>query len=382
MGTLGLGSHFFFHFLLILSDQHYATCVLRYVIPLFLFFSGASVMGVFERIPLQRQTSFFAGKFAGKEAPSPATHGSISMRHLQTNGVQTNGVPAPESKGLGSSEKTQDSHPAIRCQPPFGKGCEGQPGVLGTTEKPLFLFTFDDGPSPDYTPEILNLLDEYGVKALFFVVGSNFAEQTPWALRRREILKDIVSRGHTLGNHSMSHKQLPLLSGDELMQEVSRVDDVLIEIFGERSVLMRPPGGSVSPRIDAWLTERGYTSVLWNILTGDAEVDTASKMFRVFNRLMEKKDGSGGIVLLHDTHAWSVEGARMILEWFRAENCRRLKSGEVLLDIVSEITPFVYPMSETEFESRQIALGEALLQVCASPVPKDPLFERSASILK
>ena len=102
--------------------------------------------------------------------------------------------------------------------------------------------TFDDGPSREYTAEILDILKEYGVKATFFVVGVNI-EKSPDLLRR------IVAEGHEIGNHTYSHPHLQKMDTATLAKELTRTDGLIQSITGLSPTLFRPPEGVVTDSV-------------------------------------------------------------------------------------------------------------------------------------
>ncbi len=222
--------------------------------------------------------------------------------------------------------------------------------ITGATDHRLILFTFDDGPDRRNTPRLLDTLDEYGIHAVFFLTTHRIAGETPWQLAHREIAREIVRRGHIVANHTSEHAQLPLLDSEEVIAQAQQADDTLEEVLGSRAWLFRPPGGAHSPRVDRLLAARGYTQVLWNIGTGDFQVRESEDVLRTFTRVLarrERENGErGGIVLLHDTHAWSVDAVPRIVGWLRDRNCELLESGEELYDIVDDPRMFHVPRTE------------------------------------
>lgn len=159
--------------------------------------------------------------------------------------------------------------------------------------------TFDDGPSINSTPAILDILKEYEIKATFFVLGSN-AEKHP------DILKRIRDEGHKIGNHSYSHVYGYIYRNTRnFMEDISRADGVLKDILGEdfETKLLRLPGGSFgkykAPMVKAAENE-GYTIYDWNSLNGDAEGYNLKNSYltrRLRETTMNKKNA---IILMHD----------------------------------------------------------------------------------
>lgn len=160
--------------------------------------------------------------------------------------------------------------------------------------------TFDDGPSLVATPKILDILDEYDIKATFFIVGY-MAEKNP------EILRMTYERGHTIGNHTYSHNYGYLYrSPSNLLADINKLNDVFKEILGDEfsTNLVRFPGGSFGKeKFRPYVLKAGFKFFDWNALNGDAEGINFSKE-RLVNRFKETaKNKKQLIVLMHDTDA-------------------------------------------------------------------------------
>jgi peptidoglycan/xylan/chitin deacetylase (PgdA/CDA1 family) len=231
----------------------------------------------------------------------------------------------------------------------FGTSLHDGMVITGSTPHRFILFTFDDGPDHRYTPRLLDRLDAFGIKALFFLTGRRFAGHRPRDERLAEIARDIVRRGHLVGSHTMDHIQLPTLQGEPLATQVVGTEDVFERVLGQRPYLIRPPGGSRSPRIDAWLASRGYTQVLWNLGAGDGDpqVRTSDEVFEIFRRVLDRREREngerGGIVLLHDIHEWSMDAFPRIVRMLEQRNCELLADGDELYDFVSDPSVFYTP---------------------------------------
>ena len=92
--------------------------------------------------------------------------------------------------------------------------------------------TFDDGPHPRYTPQILNILDKYGIKATFFTIGIN-AEYYP------HVVEEIIKRGHEIGNHTYSHPHVSCLNSENLKREVERCESVIFGLTDYKTKLQQ-----------------------------------------------------------------------------------------------------------------------------------------------
>jgi peptidoglycan/xylan/chitin deacetylase (PgdA/CDA1 family) len=155
------------------------------------------------------------------------------------------------------------------------------------TEKQIFL-TFDDGPTPEITTRVLSLLKEFNAKATFFCVGKN-VEAFP------EIFNEIIEQGHSVGNHSYSHR-----NGWKSANK-TYINDVRKASLFVRSKLFRPPYGKISPL--QWLALRKeYKIITWTCLSKDYEDKIQTK--KILNRII-KATHPGAILVFHDSKkAW------------------------------------------------------------------------------
>ena len=152
------------------------------------------------------------------------------------------------------------------------------------------LLTFDDGPDPEKTPKVLDILAKYNIKAIFFMIG-NKAEQQP------EMVKRVVAEGHLIGNHSYAHNNfMSLFSKKNLKSDIEKNQTVLEKLTGIKTPFFRPPIGYTNPTYAKVLKEMHLTNVGWTLRSYDS-------VYKNPNRLMERllsKIASGNIVLLHD----------------------------------------------------------------------------------
>ena len=152
------------------------------------------------------------------------------------------------------------------------------------TQKKVIYLTFDDGPVPEITPWVLDKLDEYKVKATFFMVGEN-ADRYP------EIVQEIQSRGHAIGNHSYNHIKGWETSDNEYYSNIEKAGKYI------SSPLFRPPHGQIKPRQARYLLNK-YKIVMWTILAGD--YDPSKTPEECFNNVRKNLE-PGAIVVFHDS---------------------------------------------------------------------------------
>ena len=149
--------------------------------------------------------------------------------------------------------------------------------------------TFDDGPNGDTTLRLLDILDEEDVKAAFFLVGQQVESQP-------EIAREIVRRGHVIGNHGYSHRTLPFLSPRGVDEEIGRAQQVISKVTGTEPTLFRPSHGFKSLFLSRSLNRWGLTPVRWTVGVWDTDrPGTDTIIRRAIGRLRGR-----GILLLHD----------------------------------------------------------------------------------
>lgn len=216
--------------------------------------------------------------------------------------------------------------------------------VTGTTAHRLVLFTFDDGPHPIHTPRVLDELDRAGVRAVFFVVARRLARTTGAFAEVDDVLREIARRGHVVGSHTRDHEILTRLSPGEMEAQIVEAEELIASAIGARPWLFRPPGGMHDADIDAFLAARGYSEFLWSVAAEDWLTTDPDVVFRNFRRVMENRERRGtpgGVIVLHDTHPWTVAALPRIFGWIDARNCELLAAGEELYDIVEDPSLFV-----------------------------------------
>ena len=163
--------------------------------------------------------------------------------------------------------------------------------------------TFDDGPHPQNTARVLDVLKEMDVKASFFVIGEK-AKQYP------ELIKRIVNEGHTLGHHSYYHSsRFALKSTAGVKEEIEQTMSLLENISGYKSRYFRPPFGVTNPNIAKAIRLLNLQSIAWSLRS----YDTTYTPEMVVNKLT-KKLKSKDIVLMHDHLATTADIIRTIVD--------------------------------------------------------------------
>ena len=180
------------------------------------------------------------------------------------------------------------------------------PGVLGNQSQKFCALTFDDGPDAKYTMQIMGILDSYGVKATFFVLGNQ-------AQNRLDQVLALHNSGHEIANHSYSHPDFTKISTKQKRQELARLNG-LLEPLGIRPKWFRPPYGAYNKTLLNIAASQGLETVLWTL---DPKDWTRPGVDKIRRRVLSQTQ-SGEVVLLHSTNAQTVAALPGIIEGLRA----------------------------------------------------------------
>ena len=179
--------------------------------------------------------------------------------------------------------------------------------------------SFDDGPSAELTPKVLDLLKQYNAHATFYIVGSHVEGN-------EAIIRRIVDEGHELGDHSYSHPYLPKKSADEVYNEVKKTSDLIAKAsLGLRPMSLRPPYGGYDKMV---AVQAGIAIVNWSIDSLDWKYRDAAKTIEH----IKENTHNGGILLMHDIHAESVEALPAVLEYLKSEGYELVTVDELMAD--------------------------------------------------
>lgn len=178
--------------------------------------------------------------------------------------------------------------------------------------------TFDDGPHPYYTEQLLDGLKERGAKASFFVMGKQ-AEEYP------ELVLRMQTEGHLIGNHTYSHIQLGQGNRETFKSELIRTNELLLGITGEEPQYVRPPYGSWDKSFESELT---MIPVLWTI----DPMDWCSSDVGGIVRRVTKKAKENAVILMHDEYKSSVTAALEIVDVLQEQGYEFVTVDEILFD--------------------------------------------------
>jgi peptidoglycan/xylan/chitin deacetylase (PgdA/CDA1 family) len=222
-------------------------------------------------------------------------------------------------------------------------------------DKKMIALTFDDGPDPRCTPQVLDALAKYHAHATFFVIG----QEIPG---REALLKRMVAEGHVVGNHSYSHPRNP--SASRARTELSRTDTLITKATGIAPTCFRPPYGRTKTVLTALALSHGYGVFLWTIDPGDTRGNGTKSLIRGVLSAPEK----GDIVILHDgnDHQASVDAVTPILKALSAKGWQFVTLPEMM--VAWDAYRKAHPKHRKPYKTT--ATGKASLTHTPTPKPK------------
>ncbi|MBD7984237.1 polysaccharide deacetylase family protein [Sporosarcina sp. Sa2YVA2] len=165
--------------------------------------------------------------------------------------------------------------------------------------------TFDDGPDPKVTRQILEVLKKHDAKATFFMLGSR-VEYYP------EVAKEVKEAGHELGNHTWNHADLTKLNADRVSKEINNTSMIIEKVTGEKPEAFRPPYGAVNEQVRK---QTEMPVILWNVDTLDWKYRNADKLLQI----IQQKTQDGSTILMHDIHQSTADGLDRVLTYLENE---------------------------------------------------------------
>lgn len=261
-----------------------------------------AILTVFSLLLLFSFGFFVGGKMSHKKSNVVVSAANSNSKEQEKKTVDEN-MNSRESK-VDTNSKKDD-----------GKGFD----PYKADGKKVAYLTFDDGPSVNNTPKILDILKSNNIKATFFVIGQ-CAEQNS------ELLKREKAEGHTIGNHTYSHNMKYVYSSpDNFINDLDKGDKVIKSIIGDdySLKLIRFPGGSFGNRLASYreaATKAGYHYVDWNDLTGDAEHNLVP-VNNLLNELKKYTTQDHVVILMHDAPAktTTVQALPQVIEFLKSK---------------------------------------------------------------
>jgi peptidoglycan/xylan/chitin deacetylase (PgdA/CDA1 family) len=207
---------------------------------------------------------------------------------------------------------------------------------------PYIAMTFDDGPSPETTPRLLDILKQRNIKATFFMIGQN-AERNPAIVQR------ILADGHEIGNHSWTHPQLSKLSDDRVTEEINQTQAAIKSACGYTPVLLRPPYGAITARQKDWIEKQfGLSVIIWSVDPFDWKRPGAS----VIEQRILAGARPGAIILSHDIHKQTVDAMPATLDALAAKGFKFVTVSQLIAMNKPKSSPSPSPQSRPSASPR------------------------------
>ena len=198
-------------------------------------------------------------------------------------------------------------------------GCEQ--GSTGDCYEKCIAITFDDGPHGKDTERLLDELKKRDIKATFFLIGENIEQSD----NNKELVKRMHEEGHLIGNHTYSHINIKSVGCDKALSEVSRTNEIIQDITGEKVVYIRPPYGLYDEK---FLDNISMVPVLWTIDPDDWDTSNVS---RIVKNVVDNASNRG-IILLHDCYDSSVTAAVEIIDQLTKRGYHFVTADQIILD--------------------------------------------------
>jgi peptidoglycan-N-acetylglucosamine deacetylase len=249
-------------------------------------------------------------KTEGPVDAMPAGAEAMSAARRKTVATATVPAAAPPTRLDAKEVKTLTRDPVL------GKADR----IDGNEHRGVVAFTFDDGPNPETTPQVIEALEKYDIPATFFIVTQRITGRH--GEQSRELLHRELDAGFLVGSHSVSHTNLKHASGDKLNREIDASIRSLAVAAGRPIGLFRPPYGSLSTAGRVRLKALGLTEVQWSVDTLDWRAHSAAKLRKKVLAMIKHDDG--GVVLMHDVKPITAKVIAEVLDDLEVENCTRL----------------------------------------------------------
>lgn len=211
--------------------------------------------------------------------------------------------------GLGKDKDSLDRPiDAVKAQERYGKYSSL---FVDTSEEKVLYLTFDEGYENGYTPKILDILKETGVKAAFFVTY-DYCKSAP------ELVKRMIDEGHIVGNHSYTHPSFPKCSPQQVKEEITKLHDYVKENFNYEMTFFRFPMGEFSESTLKQVQDLGYTSVFWSFAHKDWDPNNQPSQNRTYDTVTNSLH-SGEICLLHAVSEANTNCLRDVISFWISE---------------------------------------------------------------
>lgn len=195
-----------------------------------------------------------------------------------------------------------------------------------STQDKVIAFTFDDGPNPLYTRQLLNIFNAVGGKATFFMLG----QQMDASEAAEEVAREVYSAGHEIGNHTYTHPNLATVSLEEAQAEIEKMEQRIVQITGNSPAVFRSPYFGINEEVQQLVGDRGYYTI--GAVNSEA-LDWEQPGVEFIIEQTKKKMDKGSILIFHDGYgdrSESIEAVRILAEELTAEGYKLVTVSELI----------------------------------------------------
>ena len=247
---------------------------------------------------------------------------SLALGLMACGGGEPAAAP-PETK-TEPAAATPDATPAATPAPELGSmdAFAGKKFSRGLKTRKKIALTFDDGPHPKLTPQVLEVLKAEGVTATFFWLG-NMAKANP------ETAQMVIDGGYEIGTHSWTHARLDSARSETVRKEILETQDLVEQLTGKRPRLFRPPYGAIGKTLTETCKEDNLVICMWSVDTLDWDKGRSTeKMIDVAVNQAE----NGAVILLHDIHPRTAANLAQIIKGLKARGFEFVTMGELVAE--------------------------------------------------
>lgn len=195
-----------------------------------------------------------------------------------------------------------------------------------STEDKIIAFTFDDGPNPLYTRQLLDIFRAVGGKATFFMLG----QQIDASEEAEQVAREAHAAGHEIGNHTYTHPNLATVSLEEAQAEIEKMEQRIVQIKGGKPAVFRPPYFGINDEVQQFVGNRGYYTI--GAVNNEAQDWEQPGVDFIIDQT-KKKLGKGSILIFHDGYgdrSQSIEAVRLLAEELTAEGYQLVTVSELI----------------------------------------------------
>nr|WP_298987684.1 polysaccharide deacetylase family protein [uncultured Micrococcus sp.] len=276
--------------------------------------AGRAVRTAVTRPDVEAWNAAHAPVTAGPTSSAPALTPPVTPAPASSSEAAPRATPTAPSTP--SATKKSSSTPSVTKKPSSAPSATKKPsstpaagrGRTDCSVKRCIALTFDDGPKPATDARLLEILARHDVRASFFMIGSS-VDAFPGTAKK------ISAAGHEVGNHTYTHALLKPLGRAALDAELSKASTAIEHATGVRPAVMRPPYGAYNATVTTAIEAHGMRKAMWTVDTLDWKHRDPAKTLAI----VKKEAAPGGIILMHDIHATTIEAVDPVVTWLQSQ---------------------------------------------------------------